>query len=305
MVGGVMPDASGVEHAIGEAPIKHVFHKPLEIVTLLVTAVLSKVGATALETLIIQLSQHMEEEHPRRRWLLLRLLTVLSNTLHKMCGWLLLFSVGWTVHKGREFTELVNLRKKSADDSVQVRAITSVICSYLSFLGIIALDCLPGSPVGRFKCGILQSLSMMVGFSWRRCYGLSIDFVSGFAGHIVFPNASNTADGQDDGELILEILIGIPVALIVMPALCWYISPMVLLADMTDAATVANPSPAASSASLPHTRATTMCTRRSSRLSSVAFSRQRSPNSPATSMIEMLPTTTTYSCAAGDLAALP
>ena len=47
------------------------------------------------------------------------------------------------------------------------------MCSYLSFAIIKILDLLPGDQM--WKEEIIQSIALMTGFAWRRCYGLTID----------------------------------------------------------------------------------------------------------------------------------
>lgn len=228
-VGGVMPNPAGVEHAAGERPRAEVFHPPSHILSLLSCAVVAKVLAIALETSVIHYSQlYANSPHQARLWLAQRVPSILVSALHKTTGWLLLFSMGWSVGKLWYKSRILDLTLTAADDSVQVRMVTAVLCTYASVLGIVLLDFLPGSPVGRFKSGVLVSFSMMVGFAWRRCFGLSIDYVTGFADQHGFTIGDPSSHA---GELVLEILIGLPVALIVMPALYWYITPGVLLAD--------------------------------------------------------------------------
>jgi hypothetical protein len=101
-----------------------------------------------------------------------------------------------------------------------------VLCSYVAFLGVILLQYAPSHASGRFKAGVLQSFAMMVAFGFRRTYTICVDYVSKALGKKLIaedPFGKNT--GQDDGALIFEIMFTIPIALVVLPALYWYISP--------------------------------------------------------------------------------
>lgn len=233
-IGGVMPNPGGVEHAVGEGPTVQVWHTWLEIFALAISCILSKLMAIALEEFLVgfiakhpwPLQEHANSAQRCMDWLIIRFLSLVANTFHKLCGWLLLFTVSWSVQRGKEFSVFVDLTSKTLDDSVVVRAITAVLCSYLGFLAIILLERVPTSVGGRLKRGVLQSASMMVGFAWRRVYGLSIDYVTHFLGDSVFPSIRH--DGQADGELLLEIAVAVPFAAVVMLAMQWYITPHVI-----------------------------------------------------------------------------
>jgi len=230
-VGGVFPNSHGVERAAvgGETPVGAVFHTAWEIIGLGFVAIVTKgIGIFAEEGTIAFSERHAVSTYPATVFLILRFCSIITNVFHKTCGWLLLFTVSWALSGAVRFDKggLLDINKKPADDTVQVRAITAVFCSYFGFAGIVILDKMPAIQAsGRFKRGVLQSLSMMVGFAWRRLYGHCIDHISQYIGNAVIDNDSS------DGELVLEICIGIPIAAVVLPALNMYITPNVVLAE--------------------------------------------------------------------------
>jgi len=148
---------------------------------------------------------------------------IFVNTVSKMSGWLLLFTVQGAI---RYFSDKLDHDRDQGDESVSVRAVTAILCTYLSFGLILLLKylCLPQ----KFKAGMLQTTSMMVGFSWRRSYGLSLDYLSMKAAQRTVTNM--TGDKELD-EWLLEIFVAIPTVLVMLPALYWYITPNVLTAE--------------------------------------------------------------------------
>lgn len=155
---------------------------------------------------------------------------IFVNTVSKMSGWLLLFTVQGAIRYFPDNSpwELEGEKGEGekGDASVSVRAVTAILCTYLSFGLILLLKYL--SLPQKFKAGMLQTTSMMVGFSWRRSYGLSLDYLSMKAAQRTVTNM--TGDKELD-EWLLEIFVAIPTVLVMSPALYWYITPNVLTAE--------------------------------------------------------------------------
>ena len=94
---------------------------------------------------------------------------LVTSTLSKTCGWLLNFVVCWIVFR---FSS-----RNDPDQSVQVRTLVGLVCSYLSFLVILLLNVVSDGETIQGSEAVV-SFGLMTGFAWRRCFGLTINLVT-------------------------------------------------------------------------------------------------------------------------------
>jgi hypothetical protein len=214
-IGGIMPAPTGTEQH-GSTAGKSFAHPAQEIARLLVLALSFKCFSVFTSVMVGDNPPHSVDDWTGwARWVG-GLLAV--NTFSKTTGWLLLFSTGWTLFGF--------LPTEDPDSSVQVRTILALICSYLSFFVIGMLDAAPGGKQ-RWKDETLASMGLMTGFSWRRCYGLTIDFFTATYGTRLIPSEPK------NGEHLMEICLSLPFVAILMPAHYLYIVPNAIAASMT------------------------------------------------------------------------
>merc|ERR1719240_1049082 len=215
-VGGVMPNPAGTEQH-GSTAGRSFAHSPGEIVRLPALALTAKFLSLAASARIGDTPpEKLEDWASWARWVG-GLLAV--NTFSKTTGWLLLFTTGWVMFGF--------LSMEDPDASVQVRTIVALICSYFSFAVIGMLDTAPGTGKQRWKDETLASMGLMTGFSWRRCYGLTIDLFTSSFGTSLIPSTPK------DGEHVMEICLSLPFVAILMPAHYYYIVPNAIAAGMT------------------------------------------------------------------------
>jgi hypothetical protein len=213
--GGIMPNPAGTEQH-GSTAGKSFAHTPGEIARLLACAGAAKFLSVATSAAVGDHPPHTVDEWQAWAKWVGGLLVV--NTFSKTAGWLLLFSTGWTLFGF--------LTMDDPDNSVQVRTIIALLCSYLSFAVIGMLDAAPGG-TKRWKDETLSSMGLMTGFAWRRCYGLTIDFFTASYGTSLIPST------PQDGEHLMEICLSLPFVAILMPAHYYYIVPNAIAAGMT------------------------------------------------------------------------
>lgn len=210
-----MPNPAGTEQH-GSTAGKSFAHPVGEIARLLALALSFKIFSVFTSIMVgDHPPQTLDDWKPWVKWVG-GLLAV--NTFSKTTGWLLLFTTGWTLFGF--------LPQEDPDASVQVRTILALICSYLSFAVIGMLDVAPGAKQ-RWRDETLASMGLMTGFSWRRCYGLTIDFFTASYGSRLIPSAPK------DGEHLMEICLSLPFVAILMPAHYFYIVPNAIAAGMS------------------------------------------------------------------------
>jgi hypothetical protein len=215
-IGGIMPNPAGTEQH-GSTAGRSFAHTPGEIARLLALAGTAKFLSLSTSARVgDKPPETLEDWTAWARWVG-GLLVV--NTFSKTTGWLLLFSTGWSLFGF--------LSMEDPDNSVQVRTIVALLCSYFSFAVIGMLDMAPGTGKQRWKDETLASMGLMTGFSWRRCYGLTIDFFTASFGTSLSPSTPK------DGEHFMEICLSLPFVAILMPAHYYYIVPNAIAAGMT------------------------------------------------------------------------
>jgi hypothetical protein len=210
-----MPNPAGTEQH-GSTAGKSFVHPPGDIARLLALAAASKILSLTTSALVGDTPPATVTDWTAWAKWVSGLLAV--NTFSKTTGWLLLFSTGWALFGF--------LPMEDPDNSVQVRTIVALICSYLSFAVIGMLEAAPGGKQA-WKDEALASMGLMTGFAWRRCYGLTIDFFTASYGTSLIPSAPK------DGEHLMEICLSLPFVLILMPAHYFYIVPNAIAAGMT------------------------------------------------------------------------
>ena len=102
---------------------------------------------------------------------------------------------------------------------MRFRHTTALTCTCFAFPVVLLLAALPGDA---WKREAMSSIAVTVGFSWRRCYGHAIDFITERLAQENFPEDATR------WELVFEILLSIPLLALLMTAQGVYIAPKTL-----------------------------------------------------------------------------
>jgi hypothetical protein len=219
-IGGVMPDPSGAEqHGSSSSDILR--HTDTQIFRLAGLAVSCKVLSVILSHLVPDNPPQRDGDDDSpfwQRWLRWACGRVMIGGLSKTAGWLLLFALEWALFRVK-IPGLV--QHANPDMAVFFRVSIALVCSYLSFFCIVVLDGCAGERYGEISQEILTTMSVVTGFAWRRCYGLTVDLFTVGLAHRWFSDPSS-------GELILEIMLSVPFIAGLLPAHYYYIVPNIL-----------------------------------------------------------------------------